>query len=83
MRDMTTNTTIEAIQAELQEGMAPAKCQTCGCMQETLTVLQSAFSTAESARGATLPDAIDHWLPQMEPIKYRRLAVRTAIRPWP
>jgi tetrahydromethanopterin S-methyltransferase subunit A len=61
---------IGRIRSELQEGMALAKCQQCGCMKETLEHLGSSLTSVETELSSDLPQQIESWLKQMEPIKY-------------
>lgn len=62
------------MQSELQEGMGLQKCRKCGCMKETLEQLQTSLSSPQiegsiEASSGLLAN-IEHWLKQMEPIKY-------------
>lgn len=61
---------IDAIQNDLQEGMKLAKCQKCGCMQETLQTLRRSLSSLQTEGPSDLHNRIEHWLEQMEPITY-------------
>lgn len=62
------------MQSELQEGMRLPKCRKCGCMKETLEQLQTSLSSPQIAgsiaASSELLANIEHWLEQMEPIKY-------------
>lgn len=61
------------IQSELQEGMGLQKCRRCGCMKETLENLYSFLPSIQSERSSDMFKNIEHWLNQMEPIKYECL----------
>ena len=62
---MAEKNPFKKIQAEIQEGMRLAKCKKCGCMKETMENLRVFPSLPED-----LLNNIEHWLKQMEPIKY-------------
>lgn len=61
---------IKKIQFELQEGIRLAKCKKCGCMKECLESLRSCLSSLQTEDSLGLVENIQHWLKQMEPIKY-------------
>lgn len=61
---------IDTLQHELQEGLTLAKCRKCGCMKETLETLCSSLSALQTEGPSDVLDNIDHWLQQMEAIKY-------------
>jgi len=46
------------------------KCRKCGCMKESLENLQASLSSLQVSASSDLLASIDHWLEQMEPIKY-------------
>ena len=50
---------VKKITAEIEEGINLLKCQQCGCMKETLEILESDF-----------PIEVDNWEKKMIPIKY-------------
>jgi tetrahydromethanopterin S-methyltransferase subunit A len=57
-------------QAELQAGMALAKCRKCGCMQETLVGIQTSLPSLGSTTAAEIATQAERWLSQMEPVQY-------------
>lgn len=61
---------MDKIQSELREGMELPKCRKCGCMKESLESLQTSLSSLPTAASSDLLANIEHWLEQMEPIKY-------------
>lgn len=61
---------MDKIESELREGMELPKCRKCGCMKEILASLQTSLSSLQVKGSSDLLANIDHWLEQMEPIKY-------------
>lgn len=58
------------IQSELQEGIRLAKCRKCRCMKETLENFRYSLSSFQTEDSSDLLQNIEHWLNQMELIKY-------------
>lgn len=67
---MADTNPMDKIQSELREGMELPKCRKCGCMKESLESLQTSLSSLPTAASSDLLANIEHWLEQMEPIKY-------------
>jgi tetrahydromethanopterin S-methyltransferase subunit A len=58
------------IQSELREGMELPKCRKCGCMKESLESLQASLSSLQVEASSELLANVEHWLEEMQPIKY-------------
>ena len=67
---MTEIDVIDKIQSQLMEGIGLMKCRKCGCMKETLKNLQTSLPSLQTKGSLDLVKNIEHWLKQMEPIKY-------------
>lgn len=67
---MTIKNPINGILFELKTGMNLAKCRECGCMKETLENLQTSLSSGQIINSSNLVKNIQHWLKQMDTIKY-------------
>lgn len=67
---MTPEEGLQSIRAELAAGMQLAKCQQCGCMQETLDELAVYVATVHTTEANTLARAIEAWRAQMQPTRY-------------
>lgn len=67
---MAEKDAINKIQSELHEGMGLAKCRRCGCMKEALEELRYSLSSLKTKVSSDLVKHIEHWLKQIEPIKY-------------
>lgn len=67
---MAETNPMDKIQSEFQEGMELSKCRKCGCMKESLESLQTSLSSLQVEASSDLLTKIEHWLEQMEPIKY-------------
>lgn len=70
VNSMAEKDPMNKIQSELQEGMGLQKCRRCGCMKETLENLYSFLPSNQSERSSDMFKNIEHWLKQMELIKY-------------
>lgn len=70
VNSMAEKDPMNKIQSELQEGMGLQKCRRCGCMKETLENLYSFLPSIQSERSSDMFKNIEHWLKQMELIKY-------------
>lgn len=70
MLGMAETNPVDKIQSELREGMGLPKCRTCGCMKESLESLQASLSSLQVEVSPDLLANIEHWLKQMEPVKY-------------
>lgn len=64
---------IDKIKSQLQEGMGLEKCRKCGCMKQTLENLHTSFPLTRVQSSSEVIKNIDHWLKQIEPIKYECL----------
>jgi tetrahydromethanopterin S-methyltransferase subunit A len=70
IRAMQNKDSIKRIKAELEEGIKLTKCKKCGCMKDTLEALRNPLSLLQTNNSLDLLKDIDHWLKQMQPIKY-------------
>lgn len=70
MNGMAEKNLMDKIQSELQEGMGLQKCRRCGCMKEILENLRSSLPSIQSECSSDMLKNIEHWLKQMELIKY-------------
>lgn len=64
------HTPLKAIENELSEGMALAKCRKCGCMKETLETVAESLKATRFRVENGLEGNLSRWLSEMEPIKY-------------
>lgn len=60
----------DSIRSELKKGINLAKCRKCGCMKETLEGLRDSLTALRIEDSSDLVKHIEHWLNQMESIKY-------------
>jgi len=67
---MAETNPMDKIQSELREGMRLPKCRKCSCMEESLESLRTSLSSLQVEASSDLLANIEHWLEQMEPIKY-------------
>ena len=70
MNGMAEKNLMDKIQSELQEGMGLQKCRRCGCMKEILENLRSSLPSIQSECSSDMLKNFEHWLKQMELIKY-------------
>jgi len=70
MSNMAEKDVIKKIQSELHEGMGLAKCRKCGCMKEALEEMRYSLASLQTEGSSDLIKHVEHWLNQMEPIKY-------------
>lgn len=70
MIGMADTNPIDKIHSELRQGMELPKCRKCGCMKESLESLQTSLSSLQLEASSDLLANIEHWLEQMEPIRY-------------
>jgi tetrahydromethanopterin S-methyltransferase subunit A len=63
---------IDRIRSEMGTGMGLVKCRQCGCMDEALSGLRAALPSiqAETPEVAGMPEQLEGWAGQMQPLKY-------------
>ncbi len=61
---------IETIYAEMEKGIALAKCRKCGCMRETLDQWLSALPTNSAPEAIDLLQHTREWEREMQPVQY-------------
>ena len=70
MNGMAEKNLMDKIRSELQEGIGLQKCRRCGCMKEILENLRSSLPSIQSECSSDMLKNFEHWLKQMELIKY-------------
>ena len=67
---MMLSNALQAFYAEMDTAMPLAKCQKCGCMQETLDTLTAALPNIDTPVVSELALRRDNWAALMQPIQY-------------
>ena len=76
---MMPDNELQTFYAEMATAMPLAKCQKCGCMQETLDTLTAALPNIDAAIASELTLRRNDWAALMQPIQYQLSGLRSLL----